>query len=166
MDNLTTFSTRLYSLIFAAALLIGCNNPASNDDDHEEHSDPDRMEFIIDGESIASYTYSNDSTEGHFDLQEGAETSVTVEFFAEDGDEIHGEDLDEEYSLAWEIANPDIANIEQHDEDGRWSFHVAGKTSGETTVQFKLMHGNHADFRTPGVDENNALEIHVGEHSH
>lgn len=163
MDILTTFSIRLLALTFVTTILLaGCSNPASDDDDHDhdEHSEPYGIQFVMNGETVV--TYQDGNTEGHFDVEEEHETSlITAEFLDEDGDEIHGEDLDDEYSLAWEIADTDIADIEQHDEDGRWSFHIVGKTAGETTMQFMLMHGDHADFKTPAVDNDNALEIHV-----
>lgn len=167
MINISTiFSNKLIALTFAATLLLaGCNNPASNDDDHEEHSEPYSMEFIMNGESIV--TYNSGDVSGHFNVDEGQETSlITAKFFDEDGNEIHGEDLDDEYSLVWKIANTDHANIEQHDEDGRWSFHIMGKQAGATAVQFLLQHGdNHADFETPAVDKSNAIEINVTEQS-
>jgi hypothetical protein len=167
MDIFTTFSIRLLALTFATAILMaGCNNPASNDDDdHEEHSEPHAIQFAMNGETIVTYPAGENS--GHFDVEEDHETSlITAEFLDENGNEIHGEDLDDEYSLAWEIADTDIADIEQHDEDGRWSFHIVGKTAGGTTVKFMLMHGDHADFETPDLDDDNPLQIHVGEHSH
>ncbi|MGM0547570.1 MAG: hypothetical protein ACQEST_12720 [Bacteroidota bacterium] len=163
MDFFTTFSTKFTAFLFASAILIaGCSNPASDDDDHEEHSEPDRIEFSDEDGFIASYTYSTDTTEGHFDVpEEGESQKITVEFRDEDGNEIHSEDLDDEYSLAWEIANTDHAEVEQHDEDGRWSFHIVGKAAGETTVQFMLLHGDHPDFETPGTDASNAIGINV-----
>lgn len=165
MDFFTHFSNKLIVLSFTAVFLIaGCSNPASDDDDHEEHSEPDRIEFTIEEKDAASYTYSTDTTEGQFEVSEGEQTKViTAEFFDEDGDEIHGEDLDDEYSLDWEIANTDIADIEQDDSDGRWEFQILGKTAEGTTVQFMLMHGDHPDFETPTTDASNAIEIHVSD---
>ncbi|MEL7834225.1 hypothetical protein [Fodinibius sp. Rm-B-1B1-1] len=159
MNISTHFPNKLIVLTFATALLLaGCNNPASNDD-HEEHSDPHSIEFVMNGDTIV--TYADGEVSGHFHLEAGQETSlITAEFFDEDGNEIHGEDLGDEYSLGWEIANTDHADIEQHDEDGKWSFHIVGKSAGETTVIFKLMHGaDHSDFST------NSIEIHVEEHN-
>jgi hypothetical protein len=165
MNLYTQFSTSILALTFSAALLFaGCNNPASNDDEHEEHSETHSMEFVMNGETIV--TYANGNVNGHFDVKEQDETAlITVEFFDEEGNEIHGDDLDEEFSLGWNIANTDYAEIVHHDEDGRWSFHIKGKQAGETTVQFMLMHGDHSDFETPSVDQSNAIEIHVSESS-
>ncbi|MDZ7659288.1 hypothetical protein [Fodinibius sp.] len=166
MDFFTNYSTKFIALTFAATLLLaGCSNPASDDDDHDDHTEPHSIEFVLNGETVVSFTDGNIS--GHFDVAKGDETAlITANFYDEDGDEIHGEDLDDEYSLAWNIGNTDHADIEQHDEDGRWSFHIVGKQAGETTVQFLLQHGDdHADFETPAVDENDAIEIHVTDSS-
>lgn len=159
MNISTDIFYKLTVLTFAAALLLaGCDNPADNG--HEEHSDPHSMEFVMNGETIV--TYSNDGTiSGHFHIEEQQETSlITAKFYTEDGDEIHDEDLGDEYSLGWEVGSTDLADIEQHEADGRWSFHVVGKAAGETTVVFQLMHGDHSDFSTDPID------IHVGQHSH
>ena len=159
MNISTGILYKLAVLTFAGALLLaGCDNPASNDD-HEEHSDPHSIEFVMNGETIV--TYENGTISGHFHIEEQHETSlITAKFYTEDGDEIHGEDLGDEYSLGWEIGSTNLADIEQHEEDGRWSFHIVGKSAGETTVVFKLMHGDHSDFTTDPID------IHVEAHSH
>jgi len=161
MNISTNFSTKLIALTFTVVLLFaGCNNPASNADVHEEHVRPYSMEFIMNGKSIVTYELGNVS--GHFDIGEDQETSlITAEFFDEDGNEIHSEDLSDEYSLAWDIANADHAEIEQHDGDGRWSFHIVGQSAGETTVQFLLMHIDHSVFETNGTQQDNAITIQV-----
>jgi hypothetical protein len=160
MNISTNISTKLIALTFTAILFsAGCSNPASNDD-HEEHVRPYSMEFIMNGESIVTYDSGNVS--GHFDVGEDQETSlITAKFFDEDGNEIHSEDLSDEYSLAWDITNTDHAEIKQHDGDGRWSFHIVGKSAGETTVQFLLMHIDHSVFETNGTEQDNAITIQV-----
>lgn len=167
MDFFTNFPTKLIAFTFAVTfMLAGCSNPASNDDDdHDEHSEPYSVEFVMNGETVVMYPYQD--AEDHFTVTEGNETAlITAKFYNEDGDEIHDEDLDDEYRLAWNITNTDVADIEQHDEDGRWSFHITGKTAGETAVQFLFQHGDdHADFETPGVDKSNAITIQVTEPS-
>jgi predicted nucleotidyltransferase len=160
-------STKLIALIFAVALLFaGCSNPASNDDDHEEHTDPDTVEFLINGDVIVSYTYSSKTTEGQFNVNAGEQTPlITAEFKDENGNEIHAEDLDDEYSFIWNIANTEIAEVVQTDSDGRWQFHITGKAAGETTVQFTLDHNGHPDFQTPGTEQDDAITIQVTEPS-
>lgn len=156
--NFTAFTI---SILFSAVILLaGCDNPASNDDDHDGHSDPHGVRFIMNDEVLLTYM-EGDAT-GQFEVGKDRETAIiTAEFLDEDGDEIHGEDLDDEFTLGWEIGNTDLVGIAQHEDDGRWDFRVVGKLAGETTVQFKLMHGEHADFQTPDVNDSNALEVHV-----
>lgn len=156
--NFTAFTV---SILFSAVILLaGCDNPASNDDDHDGHSDPHGVRFIMNDEVLLTYM-EGDAT-GQFEVGKDRETAIiTAEFLDEDGDEIHGEDLDDEFTLGWEIGNTDLVGIAQHEDDGRWDFRVVGKSAGETTVQFKLMHGEHADFQTPDVNDSNALEVHV-----
>ena len=128
MDIIINYSAKFIALTFATTLLLaGCSNPASNDDDHEVHSDPHSIEFIMDGKTIV--TYVNGEVSGHFEVEEEHETSlITVELFDEDGNKIHSEDLDDEYSLGWEISNTDHADIKQHDEDSKWSIGMELRT--------------------------------------
>ncbi len=77
-------------------------------------------------------------------------------FIAEDGD-LFVPDADDNFALAWEIADEANAEVEQHEEDGLWSFHILGLEEGETNLVLKLNHNDHADFVSPGI------EIHVEE---
>ena len=167
MNISINFSSKIIALTLTALLFFaGCNNPASNDD-HDEHTEPDAVEFLINGDVIVSYNYSSETTEGQFNVAVGEQTTlITTEFKDENGNEVHGEDLGDEYSLDWEIANSEIAEVVQTDSDGRWQFHITGKAAGETTVQFMLMHNEiHSDFETPNIEENNAITIQVTEQS-
>lgn len=146
-------------LLSFAVLAIGCTNPADSDND-QEHSEPFGLELVMNGATVIKYF--NGEVIGTLHVDEGGETPlVTVRFLNEEDQEIHEEDLDNEYSLGWHIANEDVLGIEQHEEDGRWSFHFIGKSAGESRVQFRLLHGDHADFETPAVDQQGAINIHV-----
>lgn len=140
-------------------LLISCSNPAS-DDDHDEHTEPYGLELVMNGETILEYF--DGDINGQLSVNEGEETSlITLRFLNEVREEIHEDDLDEEYSLAWEIADDQILAIEQHDEDGKWGFHIHGKSEGTSNIQLRLMHGDHADFETPDVASDEAIEVQV-----
>ena len=79
-------------------------------------------------------------------LAAGSETDlITVRFIAEDGDRFVP-DESEGYGLAWAVGNESITEVEQHEEDGAWSFHMVGLAAGDTDVQFMLMHIDHEDF--------------------
>lgn len=162
-----TYTNNISTILLAFAismtmLLAGCDNPAG-DDDHDEHAEPRGLQLVMNGDVIWNYL-NGEASDDHIDLEAGSETDlITIEWLDQDGDEIHAEDLDDEFGLGWEIANEDIASVEQHSEDGPWSFHLHGESAGETTMQIMLMHGDHADFSTPGVDQQDALQIHVEE---
>lgn len=159
MNISTKFSTTLLTIIFATAVLIaGCDNPAG--DDHEEHADPAGLQLVMNGEVLL--TYMNNEVSGQLNLVEGVETDlITVEWLDENGEEIHGEDLDEAYSLDWEIEDENIAQVERHNEDGRWSFHMHGESAGVTKIQLMLLHGDHADLSTPAVNQDDAITVNV-----
>ncbi|MDZ7694580.1 MAG: hypothetical protein U5K69_26245 [Balneolaceae bacterium] len=143
----------LYAIAFAT---ISCSNPASSDEDHDEHTEPYGLELVMNGATIIEY-FDGEVT-GHLHVDEGGETSlITIEFLNEEREHIHAEDLDDEYSLGWNIENEDVLGVEQHDEDGKWSFHLVGKSAGESRIQFMLIHGDHADFETPAVEREGAV---------
>ena len=79
-----------------------------------------------------------------------------MRFIDEDGDQFVP-DADDGYALDWEIADESIAEVEQHEEDGPWAFHIAGLEEGQTTLVVKLNHNDHADFVSKDI------EIHVEE---
>ena len=70
---------------------------------------------------------------------------LSVRFIAEDGD-LFTPDPDGGWSLAWDIADESVAEVEHHEEDGAWAFHIIGLEEGQTTIELKINHGDHADF--------------------
>ena len=148
MKNLFTHSYTIFALLLSLAVLTtGCDNPAGSDDDHEEHTDPVGLELIMNGETVLEY-FDGEVT-GHMHVDEGGETAlITVHFLNEEKEQIHGEDLGDEYNLVWNIENENVLDVEQHDEDGKWSFHIHGEAQGNTSVVLQLFHDGHSDFDT------------------
>ena len=146
---------RILSVLFlAGAFLTACDdNPVDEDDDHD-HAEVEGLVLIMNGATLV--TVEDGEVSGHIHLAPGEESDlIRVEFMDGDGDEIHDEDLGDEFSLGHDIEDESIAEFEQHDEDGRWAFHIHAEAAGETDLTLMLMHNDHADFRTP------AIEIHV-----
>lgn len=148
----------IYSKISVAVLTLilatGCNNPASNDDqdEHEEHEHAEGAILKINDAEIVRIE-DGQVQSGRIDVTEGEETPlITIYFLAEDGDEFQPDDPD--YSLRWDQIDESIAVVEQHDEDGKWSFHIHGVSGDTTTVRFRLWHNgeNHSDYDTPEID--------------
>ncbi|SHE42302.1 hypothetical protein SAMN05443144_101265 [Fodinibius roseus] len=170
--QLLPMHTVLLLTLFSALLITACgDNPAGGDDD--EHADPHGLELVHNGQVILEYTEGEgvtEHTQRHYLV--GEEYLFEVHFLDEKGGHVHDEDLGEEYSLGWDIENNNVLAIEQHEEDGRWSFYLEGLEEGGSKVQFKLMHGDdHGDFQTFPVEHENAIEFHIdavdtGEHEH
>ncbi|MEX0845262.1 MAG: hypothetical protein WD022_08260 [Balneolaceae bacterium] len=115
----------------------------------KKHSDPKGFVFKMNGQKIVTQTTGGTLT-GEIDLVVGEETDlITIYFLDHDGDEFQPEE--DEYSLGYEFDPEDIAEFEQHPEDGRWSFHIHAEAEGVTNLQLMLMHGTHSDFTTQDI---------------
>ena len=152
----------LYSRVPVALLLTvltlflttGCNNPASSDDqdNHEEHEHAEGAILKMNGAEIVRIE-DGVVQSGQIEVTEGEETQlITIYFLAEDGDEFQPDDPD--YSLRWDQIDASVAEVKQHDEDGKWGFHIHGVSADTTTVRFQLWHNgeDHSDFDTPEID--------------
>lgn len=54
-----------------------------------------------------------------------------------------------EKPLSWEIADTTIVAVWQHEgEKGSYEFHLQGKKSGITLIEFFVLHEGHPDFRS------------------
>jgi len=140
--------------VLTLILTTGCDNPASSDDqdNHEEHEHAEGAILKMNGGEIARIE-NGQVQSGQIEVAKDEETPlITIYFLAEDGDEFQPDDPD--YSLRWDQIDESVAEVEQHDEDGKWGFHIHGLTSGNTTVRFRLWHDNedHSDFDTPEID--------------
>lgn len=51
------------------------------------------------------------------------------------------------HKLGWTIADQSIAEMYRHPGE-EWEFHLRGKVSGRTSITFKIVHSDHADFTT------------------
>lgn len=150
-------------LISGLFILTGCDNPADSDDDQDEHSRAVGLVIYSSGTTVVRYER-DEAVNGVLTAPLGdLSDHYNIRFIAEDGDEFEPH-LDES-SLDWTIADTTVVSIWQHpDEEGGWDFHLRGKTLGTTTIRFKILHGDHADFTSqpiPAVvtDSENQTEI-------
>ena len=57
-----------------------------------------------------------------------------------------------EYKLVWEISDPSIAEIQLYEKDNnKFKFTTTGLKIGESSVEFKLLHNDHTDFRSGSI---------------
>ncbi len=140
------FTKTIFTLLLSLSVLTtACNNPAGDDND-EEHHEPAGAVLKMNGEEIARYD--NGEITGQIEVNSGEETAlITIFFLAGDGDEFQPDDP--ENSLNWKDLDESVAEVEKHEEDGKWSFHIHGIETGETSVVFQLFHDDdHSDFDT------------------
>ena len=152
-------NSKILLLIIALATFLvftSCDNPTSSDD-HDDHATPFGVALILNGVEIAVQEDGEVSYhEGdHIELAVGEETNlITIRWIAEDGDRFVPE-TEEGYSLDWIVDDENVVEVEQHEEDGAWAFHLVGLSAGESDVQFELFHNDHSDFTS------SAFEVHV-----
>lgn len=153
MYNTIKKITLTFSFLFAGtAIFVSCDTTSV--DDHETHSDPFGVTMIMNGIEIATQedgetTYQDGD---HLEIELGQETNVIqVRWIAEDGERFTP-DPNDGYTLQWNIANEDVLEVEQHEEDGPWNFHLVGVGNGETTIALELWHYDHADFTSQPFD--------------
>lgn len=132
-------------------LLTACKNPASSDD-HDEHQHAEGAVLKMNGGEIVRIE-DGAVQSGQIEVAEGEETSlITIYFLDEDGNEFQPDEPD--YTLRWDQIDESIAEVEQHDEDGKWGFHIHGVAQGNTTLRLRLWHEGegHSDFDTPQIE--------------
>jgi len=155
MDILKQKYTLLILSIATIFAFASCSNPTSSEE--EEHSSPFGVALILNGVEIAvqengTITYNEGD---HLELEVGEETNlITVRWISEDGDRFVP-DTDDGYSLSWIVDNENVVEVEQHEEDGVWEFHLVGLSAGESNVEFALFHNDHSDFTSL------PFEVHV-----
>jgi hypothetical protein len=143
-----------YTRILALATLIpllaigiaACkdDNPVTpGPDDHEEAEG-----LVISRGSNDLVTVSEGTVTGSLSVKADQRTeNLTIWFLDADGDRFQPDDTTK--TLEFTVAKSDIAEIER--EAGRWTFQLKGKSAGSTTLEVRLMHAGHPDFRTPAI---------------
>jgi hypothetical protein len=126
-------------------IIFGCDkdNPV-DEDNHGEHAEA--VGLVISQSGAEIVRYENGTVTGKISVAAGEETPLlSVKFIDEHDSELFTPE-GEHHSLGWTIADESIAEVEKHEEDGEWMFHIKGKITGNTTIEIKIMHEDHADF--------------------
>lgn len=135
------------TFLLVAGLFITCDNSTGHDED--EHSEPDGFRLKMNGQTVVEQLPDQTLT-GEFELEPGEETAlITIFFLDHDGDEFQPDEP--EYSLNAVFEDDGIAEFEQHEEDGKWSFHIHAEAEGITEMTLQLFHNSHSDFDTQGI---------------
>ncbi|WP_420127244.1 hypothetical protein [Longimicrobium sp.] len=131
------------ALVLAATAMLGaCESDGTGPDDHHEPAG-----MVIVGANNATLVTINAARQvtGSLTVRAGQGAHVEVFFVDEDGDRFQPDG--DEHTLEWTVANEAIAEIHSHDDH----MDLEGVAVGATTVEFRLMHGNHPDYTAPGI---------------
>jgi hypothetical protein len=136
------------SLIVITALLFalgGCkDNPVEPD---ETHAEAEGLVLRMNGVDIVIVR--EGTVTGHISVPNGTETDHIDVYFLDHADTRFRPE-GSEYDLGWSIADTSVAAIER-DPGEKWGIHVIGKAVQTTSVEIRLLHHDHADFRTPSI---------------
>lgn len=134
------------TFLLMISLIAGCNPTGSEEELHDE---PFGLVLLTGGVTLAEQrdgvvTYASGSS---LSVPAGDETPlITLRFLDEDGDRFTPDEP--EYELDWAIGNSDVLGVHQHEEEGKWNFHLEGEQAGTTSIRFFLMHDGHSDFES------------------
>lgn len=147
----------------ACGLLAACSNPT------ESRPEPKCDHVDADGIVVEMTTATPDSllasqwqgtVGGSIALEAGhAMSGVRVTFLDADSTRIVVSTDCEDHRLAWTVADTALLDVAADGTD-RWSVVLTPKQTGDTSVRFRVWHGDHADFTslpipvsiTPGTD--------------
>ena len=146
MQYINKLSTVVFFSLLCSLTLLSCDDNPVEDDDHD-HAPAEGLVLEMNGTALV--TVHEGQVTGTITVAAGEKTDhITVEFTDHDGQHIHTDELGSEFSLGWTIADEAVAEFEH---EGRWGLHIHGLTAGNTTLEIRLNHGEHADFRTPAI---------------
>ncbi len=153
--NFFTAFNKLWLVVFlfsTLTLAMGCDDddPLSPPEDHFEAVG---LQIVKSGVVIFSY-YGPDFAPGTIEtddtikISQGLSDHWDVKFYDKDSTVIAPPD-DADKSFSAVFSDPSVAELWWHEgEEGEFEFHMRGLKEGFTTVEFKVMHNDHADFTT------------------
>jgi hypothetical protein len=128
--------------LLATTVLAACGDDGTGPED--DHQEAVGMVITRDNATLVSVNSARQVT-GSLTVGAGSGDHFNVFFVDEDGDRFQLEAGDDEHSLEWTVANEAVAVIDSHGDH----MDLDGISAGSTTVEFRLMHGNHSDYTAP-----------------
>lgn len=131
------------------ATAAACDDATGSDDD-DDHQEAAGLVITDQNNTTLVSVNAQRQVTGSLTVAAGQGRHIEVYFVDEDGDRFQpGDDDDDdgEHSLDWTVANTAVAAIDSHDDH----LDLEGVAAGNTTVVFRLMHGNHSDYDAPAI---------------
>jgi hypothetical protein len=138
--------SRVLFVIILSIGLISCSKdePLSPSEDHFE---AEGMVFYDSGIKLVEIF--RGVTQDTFFVPLGNMTShIEIKFLSPEKKEIDPPDYKKK-PLSWTISDTSIVSVYQHTgEEGSYEFHLQGKKTGVTDIEFFVLHEGHPDFRS------------------
>ena len=142
----TKILSRVLYVIILSIGLISCSKdePLSPSEDHFE---AEGMVFYDSGIKLVEIF--RGVTQDTFFVPLGNMTShIEIKFLSPEKKEIDPPDYKKK-PLSWTISDTSIVSVYQHNgEEGSYEFHLQGKKTGVTDIEFFVLHEGHPDFRS------------------
>jgi len=152
---------RAGGLSLVLGLLFGCDNPTDSGDHIKcEHVDADGLVVELLGGSPEELLASQwqGTVSGQIELALGETlTPVQVTFLDADSARIVVPPSCTDHRLEWEVAETGLVTVTRIT-DEPWQVTLAAVAEGETTIRFRVWHGDHADFTSLPIP----LHVHAG----
>ena len=144
---------KVWALLFVFSIfsLISCKDDADEHD--EEHFEP--VEWLIQRNDVTIIQIKNGEITSEFNsnfILKVDELTEDYDLVFKDADGNIIEPHDDEYSLNWEMDEPEIAELRfEAGDEGEFEFKLLGKSAGQTNLTLKVMHGDHSDLISPKI---------------
>lgn len=143
--------------VFIAILSVGLLSSCSDEDnpvaDQMGHFEAVGIRITQSGAVVLDYfgpdyPANSGAIDKTITLSQGTNPHWDAKFYDEGRNIIEPPD-DSDKSFSALFSDPSVASIWWHEgEEGSFEFHLKGLKEGETTVQFQVLHNDHADFST------------------
>ncbi|MBM4159851.1 MAG: hypothetical protein FJ217_02000 [Ignavibacteria bacterium] len=144
MKSLKNYSFAFFTTLLAIFVINGCQKSVEPDPDHAEAEG-----LVLRMNGVDFVTVKEGKVTGKITVKVGTETDhIDIYFLDAGGNRFRPEGS--EFDLGWEFADASIAEVER-DEGAKWEMHVLGKKIGDTTIELRILHAGHVDFRTPPI---------------
>lgn len=139
--------------IFLTILIISIISCSESDpsEPHHEHLEASGLVLIKSGQrffKIFRGEIVSDTKKLEVPLGELTD-HYSIKFLDEDGEEFDPP-TDPDKSLSWGIEDESIVEVYQ-EKQGDWEFHLKGLKVGTTTIELRVLHLDHIEFRTPKI---------------
>lgn len=138
----------IFKIVALSIIILFYFNACKDNHTHEPHDEHFEAEglALFQGTSKIAEIFRGVSRDTLF-AQVGIDGPFTeVKFLDKDKKLLNPPDY-KKLPFAWQIADTSLIQIKQN-QSGSYHFYLRGKKTGNTNIEFYIMHGSHADFKS------------------